>query len=150
KPLLDRLPCEGHYFNAPIVHKRLIPAGPDHAQVAASSGIAEYFDALDAHHGGANVTGRAERVRRLVRSGENELLVDLLGYLGARRDLRVLGPLDMQSRAPTVSFVPRSIDPQDLHDRLAARGINCGAGHFYAVRLFEALGEDPARGALRL
>ena len=150
RALLDRLPCEGHYFNAPIVHKRLVPAGPDHAQVAAASGIAEYFDALDAHHGGGDDAGRAERVRRLVRSAENEILVDLLAYLGARRDVRVLGPLGLQGRAPTVSFVPRNVEPQDLHDRLAARGINCGAGHFYAVRLFEALGEDPARGALRL
>ena len=150
KPLLDRLPCEGHYFNAALVHKRLVPAGPDHAQVAAASGIAEYFDALDAHHDGGDAGGRPERVRRLLRAAESELLAPLLRHLPARRDLRVLGPLDAHDRAPTVSFVPRSIAPQDLHDRLAARGILCAAGHFYAVRLLEALGEDPARGALRL
>jgi selenocysteine lyase/cysteine desulfurase len=50
--LLERLPNEGHYFLAQYPRKRLVPAGPDHAQVAAARGIAEYFDAFDAHHGG--------------------------------------------------------------------------------------------------
>ncbi|HYC08605.1 MAG TPA: aminotransferase class V-fold PLP-dependent enzyme, partial [Steroidobacteraceae bacterium] len=70
--LLERLANQGHYFNEADGAKRLVPAGPDHAQVAAARGIAEYFDALDAHHGapaGASDT-RAERVRQLLRGAE--------------------------------------------------------------------------------
>src|SRR5579864_6461091 len=79
-PLLQRLGNEGHYFNAGEGSKRLVPAGPDHAQVAAARGIAEYFDALDAHHGGAAAntaatrSARAERVRQLMRAAELPLL----------------------------------------------------------------------------
>ena len=50
KPLLEALGNQGHYFNAAYPRKRLVPAGPDHAQVAAARGIAEYFDAPDVHH----------------------------------------------------------------------------------------------------
>src|SRR6516164_6029016 len=110
--LLERLGNEGHYFNAGEPSKRLVPAGPDHAQVAAARGIAEYFDALDAHHGrgpGGSVASvpaaRAARVRTLLRGAEQPLLATLLEYLGTRRDVRVLGPSVPEQRAATVSFV---------------------------------------------
>ena len=39
--LLESLGNEGHYFNGAYMRKRLVPAGPDHAQVAAAGGIAD-------------------------------------------------------------------------------------------------------------
>lgn len=42
------LPSQGHFFNGDILYKRFTPAGPDHAQVAASAGMADYFEALSA------------------------------------------------------------------------------------------------------
>src|SRR4029077_17413181 len=59
--LLDRLGNEGHSSNEADGRPRLVPAGPDHAQVAAARGIAEYFDALDAHHGTAARASEAAR-----------------------------------------------------------------------------------------
>ena len=47
--LVHQLPNQGHEFNE-IAIKRLTPAGPDHAQVAAIAGIIDYFEQLDAHH----------------------------------------------------------------------------------------------------
>jgi selenocysteine lyase/cysteine desulfurase len=155
--LLGRLRNEGHYFNDAEVSKRLVPAGPDHAQVAAARGIAEYFDALDAHHAGAPAgaaspapAARAERVRQMLRSAELPLLATLLDYLRARRDLRVLGPVSAPQRAATVSFVPATLEPAEIVSALAARGFMAGNGNFYAVRLLEAMGVSPARGAVRL
>ena len=82
-PLLQRLGNEGHYFNAGEPAKRLVPAGPDHAQVAAARGIAEYFDALDAHHARScrrPGCARACRARaQLLRAAELPLLTTLLG-----------------------------------------------------------------------
>jgi hypothetical protein len=49
RALAERLPNQGHYFNAGLRLKRLVPAGPDHAQIAACAGIADYVDALHAH-----------------------------------------------------------------------------------------------------
>ena len=158
--LLDRLGNEGHYFNAGEPSKRLVPAGPDHAQVAAARGIAEYFDALDAHHGAAGapaassaadaVRARAARVRTLLRGAEVPLLATLLEYLRTRRDVRVLGPQVAEQRAATVSFVTETIEPVEMVRSLARRGFMAGNGNYYAVRVLEAMNVNPDRGAVRL
>ncbi len=154
--LIDRLGNEGHYFNAGEKAKRLVPAGPDHAQVAAARGIAEYFDALDAHHAAgvgpvaAPRAQRAARVRALLRAAEVPLLATLLEYLRTRRDVRILGPSTPEQRAATVSFVPANIGPRDMVRALAERGFMAGNGNFYAVRVLEGMNVDPDRGAVRL
>ncbi len=150
QPLLDRLGNEAHYFNGAYTRKRLVPAGPDHAQIAAARGVAEYFDALDAHHGGGAVAGRPQRVRQLLREAELPLLARVLDYLSGRKEVRLLGPADASQRAATIACVPLRKVPADLIPALARHGIMAAAGHFYAVRLLEALGVDPQRGVLRL
>ena len=154
RQVADRLGNEGHYFNAHDVFKRLAPAGPDHAQIAASRGIAEYFDALDTHHhcgsGDRSAVSKAQRVRELLHSAELPLLTTLLEHLRSRGDIRLLGPVQAQGRAATVSFVPKSLEPREIATRLARQGFMVGYGNFYAVRLLEAMGVDPARGAVRL
>lgn len=148
--IIERLANEGHYFNADALLKRLVPAGPDHAQIAASRGIAEYFDALDAHHHPhAPAAGRAARVRALLGSSEKPLLGRLLDFLRGHPDVRLLGPADPAVRAPTVAFAPRRVGPGEVARRLAGRGFMAAHGNFYAVRLLEALGVDPAQGAVR-
>lgn len=149
--LLQRLPNEGHFFNEGLLRKRLLPAGPDHAQIAAARGIAEYFDALDSHHhAGAAAPDRPGRVRRLLRGAELALLPSLLDYLAGRRDVRLIGPAQAGERAATVAFLPLRQEPGALVRALAARGVMAASGHFYALRLLQALGLDPARGVVRL
>lgn len=149
--LVQRLPNEGHFFNEGVLRKRLLPAGPDHAQIAAARGIAEYFDALDAHHhAGATLSSRPGRVRQLLRGAELALLEQLLDYLAQRKNLRLIGPSVAGERAATVSFVPLKQEPDALVRALAARGVMAASGHFYALRLLQALGLDPARGVVRL
>lgn len=150
RPLLERLGNEGHYFNASQPSKRLTPAGPDHAQIAAAQGIAEYFDALDRHHGGDDPARSPQRVRDLLRAAEGPLLAELLRYLKGRKGLRVLGPTDSAQRAATVSFLPDTIDPAEVVRQLAELGFMAGNGNFYAVRLLQAMGVDSARGAVRV
>ncbi len=148
--IIERLANEGHYFNADAPLKRLVPAGPDHAQIAASRGIAEYFDTLDAHHHPhAPAAGRAARVRALLGSSEKPLLTRLLDFLRSHPDVRLLGPADPVVRAPTVAFVPGRVAPSEVARRLAERGFMAAHGNFYAVRLLEALGVDPAQGVVR-
>jgi selenocysteine lyase/cysteine desulfurase len=155
--LLEKLGNEGHFFNAGEPSKRLVPAGPDHAQVAAARGIAEYFDALDTHHGegggasgGAGSAARAARVRALLRGAEVPLLAMLLEYLATRRDIRLLGPSVAEQRAATVSFVTETIEPREMVQALARHGFMAGNGNFYAVRVLEAMNVNPDRGAVRL
>ena len=150
RSLLEHLGNEGHYFNASVASKRLVPAGPDHAQIAAARGITEYFDALDRHHGGTDPLGSPRRVRELLRVAEIPLLSALLSYLQNRKGLRMLGPTNFTERAATVAFVPDLRDPAEVVRLLAERGFMAGNGGFYAVRLLEAMGVDPRRGVVRL
>jgi selenocysteine lyase/cysteine desulfurase len=146
-----RLPNQGHWFNGDVLWKRFTPAGPDHAQVAASAGIADYFDALHDHHFGAepDARKRAARVHDLMRAQEVAICQPLLDFLGDRNDLRLLGPAGAARRAPTVAVdLGRPAEP--VAAALAAAGINCWAGDFYAGRPLAAMGIDPDRGVLRM
>jgi selenocysteine lyase/cysteine desulfurase len=144
------LPGQGHFFNHGVLYKRHTPAGPDHAQIAACAGIADYIDALAARHG---VTGdaaaRNRGVHDLMRAQEVAVIQPLLDYLAGRNDLRLLGPRTAAARAPTVAVeLDRPAEP--VSEELGRNGIACWAGDFYAVRPLEALGIDLQKGVLRL
>ncbi|MEM9144967.1 MAG: aminotransferase class V-fold PLP-dependent enzyme [Pseudomonadota bacterium] len=147
------LPVEGHGFNAGAIDKRLVPAGPDHAQVAALAGIADYFDALDQHHfadsATADPTKRQARIGRQMRAQEEALAAPLLDWIRGRNDLRLLGPADAARRAPTVAVL-HARPGEALAADLARHRIMAGGGGFYAPRVIRAMGGDPEHGVLRL
>ncbi|WP_145105513.1 aminotransferase class V-fold PLP-dependent enzyme [Cereibacter sediminicola] len=173
----ELLPAQGHWFNAGTLYKRFTPAGPDHAQVAACAGLADYIDALADHHmagshrGGPEAGGalplerghegpraaglraspveRAREVHRLMREHEIRLLRPLLDQLARRNDVRLLGPSEAGLRAPTVAL---ALDrpAEQVATALAAHGIMASGGDFYAARPLEAMGVDRALGVLRV
>jgi selenocysteine lyase/cysteine desulfurase len=144
------LPAQCHYFNAGSLYKRFTPAGPDHAQIAACAGMADYIDALAAHHGiSGDAAARNRGVHGLMRAQEVAVIAPLVDYLAARNDLRLIGPRDAAQRAPTVAVaLDRAAEP--VSEALGARGIACWAGDFYAVRPLQAMGVDLERGVLRM
>ncbi len=155
--LMAELPNQSHFFNAEIPDKRLNPAGPDHAQVAAAGAVLDYVQSLHVAHGGAaddDLRSACARVSSLWRDHEDVLTGRLLDALRERNDLRVLGPERVGAvpgqRFPTVAISPHAIDPDELAHRLVARGVQTSAGHFYAVRVLEGMGIDPDRGVVRL
>jgi selenocysteine lyase/cysteine desulfurase len=144
------LPGQGHFFNHDTLYKRHTPAGPDHAQIAACAGMADYIDALAAHHG---VTGdpaaRNRGVHDLMRRQEETVIQPLLDFLGSRNDLRLIGPRRAAARAPTVAVeLDRAAEP--VSEELGRNGIACWAGDFYAVRPLAALGINRGKGVLRM
>lgn len=145
------LPAQGHGFNAGYPTKRLTPAGPDHAQIAACAGIADYIDALHAHHCAPDAApaGRNRAVHDLMRAAEIERAQPLLDYLASRNDLRLIGPRDAALRAPTIA-VDLGRPAEAVAAELAPHGINAGGSHFYAVRPLAAMGVDTEKGVLRL
>lgn len=149
--LAQLLPNQGHYFNAASLYKRFTPAGPDHAQVAACAGIADYIDLLADHHSlaAALPAERGEAVHNLMRRQEETLLQPLLDYLGTHKSVRLLGPTDARLRAPTVALACAA-PAEALAARLAGYGIMAGGGDFYALRALEALGVDMEKAVLRL
>jgi selenocysteine lyase/cysteine desulfurase len=84
-----------------------------------------------------------------MRAQEVALLRPLLDYLWQKNNVRLIGPADPELRAPTVAVAlqePGAV----VAERLAKHKIMAGGGHFYAWRLLEAVGIDPAHGVLRL
>lgn len=149
--LADRLPNQGHHFNAGVRTARFTPAGPDHAQIAACAGIADYLDDLASHHGGADLApvARGTLVHDLMRAHEINLLQPVLDWAAARNDVRLLGPRQAAGRAPTVALHCARPGEEIARD-LAEHGVMAGGGSFYASRPLQALGIDPDRGVLRL
>lgn len=151
RALGEKLPNQAHYFNADCLYKRFTPAGPDHAQIAASAGMADYIDALYAHHdgGGADARERGIYVHDLMRAHEIKLLQPLLDYLGDKNSVRLLGPREATKKASTVAVALQQRG-EDAAAKLAKLDIMAGGGDFYGVRCLEAQGIDPDHGVLRV
>ena len=152
RSLGEKLPNQGHYFNAKYLSKRFTPAGPDHAQIAACAGIADYIDTLYTHHGGtssASPTERGEFVHDLMRAHETQIMPPLLEWAASKNSVRLLGPTEAELRAPTVALDIKQ-SPKKVAKELALKGVMAGSGDFYAVRALEAHGIDTNKGVLRL
>lgn len=144
------LPGQAHFFNHGVLYKRHTPAGPDHAQIAACAGMADYIDALAARHGiGGDAAARNRGVHDLMRAQEVAVIQPLLDYLAGRNDVRLLGPREALRRAPTVAVELTQV-AEPVSEELGRNGIACWAGDFYAVRPLEALGIDREKGVLRM
>ncbi len=151
RALGEKLPNQGHFFNGDVLYKRFTPAGPDHAQIAACAGMADYLESLYSRHhkDRRDAAERAAAVHDLMRAHEARLLQPLLDYLGSKNSIRLLGPKTAAQRAPTVAVeLPGPGD--DAAAALARHGVNAAGGDFYAVRPLRAMGVDPAKGVLRL
>ncbi len=150
RELGEMLPNQGHWFNGDALYKRFTPAGPDHAQVAASAGMADYYDSLAEHHG---ITGdpatRTAGVHDLMRAQETALLQPVLDYLADKNSVRLIGPREASEKAPTVAVeLPGS--GEEAARALAGHGIMAGGGDFYGSRPLRAMGVDLDKGVLRL
>jgi selenocysteine lyase/cysteine desulfurase len=148
--LASELPNQGHFFNDTQPRKRLVPAGPDHAQVAASAGVADYLERV-AEIAGDKVEGANpfRKAHAAMRAQEIALLEPLMEFLRGRNNIRLIGPADATSRAPTIALGVNGL-AIEAADRLSRHKIMASGGHFYAYRLLEALGLNPGHGVLRL
>ncbi|WP_170445579.1 aminotransferase class V-fold PLP-dependent enzyme [Ruegeria arenilitoris] len=151
RTLGELLPNQGHFFNGDVLYKRFTPAGPDHAQIAASAGMADYVEQLCDHHGGpsSGASARGAFVHDLMRAHEVELLQPLLDALKDRNAMRLIGPFDAERRAPTVALAVNR-NAESVAADLSKHGIMAGGGDFYAVRPLTAMGVDLGQGVLRV
>jgi selenocysteine lyase/cysteine desulfurase len=146
-----KLPNQGHYFNADSLYKRFTPAGPDHAQVAACAGMADYVDEVYQHHFTDKVAPaeRCQMVHDLFRDYEVSLTQPILYYLTTKNSAELIGPTSAEGRAPTIA-VKLQIPGEEAAKKMASFGVMAGGGDFYAVRPLKALSIEPEHGVLRL
>jgi len=151
RTLGELLPNQGHFFNEDVLYKRFTPAGPDHAQIAANAGMADYVEQLCDHHGGPSLgaSARGAFVHDLMRAHEVELLQPVLDALKDRNAVRLIGPSDAERRAPTVALAVNR-NAESVAADLSKHGIMAGGGDFYAVRPLTAMGVDLGQGVLRV
>ncbi|MFN3207879.1 MAG: aminotransferase class V-fold PLP-dependent enzyme [Roseovarius sp.] len=150
RELSQMLPNQAHWFNADSLYKRFTPAGPDHAQVAACAGMADYYDELARHHGiEGDAAARTAGVHDLMRDHETGLLQPVLDYLAEKNTVRLIGPRDAASKAPTVA-VELAGPGADMAAKLADHKIMAGGGDFYGARPLQSMGIDLDKGVLRL
>lgn len=153
RALAEALPSQAHFFKSDAIPGRFTPAGPDHAQVAAVNGVVDYFESVAVHHAGNDeensVTAQAELVRTLFHRAESDLLPALLEFLSRHPRVHLIGSSRPDERAPTVAFTVEGLSSGEVARALARLEIGVGHGNFYAYRLMQALGIDPAEGVVR-
>ena len=152
KDLILQMENQSHFFKEGISRSMLTPAGPDHAQIGAASGILDYFDAVYEHHFDeeANPVQRNKAVNKLFREHENELLASLLAFLKSRSDIRIVGPDSATDRLPIVSIIPRNKTIAEVYAKLTESKLMLGSGDFYAVRPLMDMGIPLSPGVLRI
>ena len=155
--LLDELPNQAHFFSAGSPDKRLNPAGPDHAQVAACGAVLDYVRDFHRAHGGAptdSLRTACAQASALWRAHEDALSIQLLNELSHSRAVQVIGPASLDAatghRCPTIAFTTITQEPSVVAQKLVEQGVQTSSGHYYAVRVLNGIGIDPERGVVRL
>ena len=150
KAVLDELPNQGHFFNN-VTRKKMVPAGPDHAQIAAAAGVAQYLDDLDAHHypDPASAPEKGRLLKALFHRHESQLMARLLDWLRQRDDIDIVGPDDPASRVSTVSVIPKKKSVDEVYAALTAKKLMVGQGSFYGVRPLAGMNIPVSPGVIR-
>ena len=152
KELIGKLENQSHFFKEGITRSMLTPAGPDHAQIAAASGILDYFDAVYKHHFDekAEPAQKNRALTKLFNDHEKVLLERLLDFLKSRDDVQIIGPDDVELRAATVSIIPKNRTLDQVYATLVKHKIMLGKGDFYAVRPLMDMDIPRKPGVLRI
>lgn len=144
-----------HYFvGEQATSAKLNPAGPQHELIASLAGIADYFEAVAAHHvpePANDLNGRFKQVFGLFADHEERLARRFVDYLRSERRIRLLGRDEwmQDARCPTFSFVVEGWNSADVCRAVEADEVAIRHGDFYARRLVEAVGLDPEDGVVR-
>ena len=149
---MDQLAPQCHFFNINNPWSRLDAAGPDHALIAALSGIGDFFQTLYDHHFGhsdKSLNYKASKVSSIMNQHELSLCKILLEALN-QLPLRIIGKSSITGREANISLISSTHSSSLLASLLAKKGIAAKNGHFYAYRVLKALGIDPNDGVLRL
>ncbi|MEL4456385.1 aminotransferase class V-fold PLP-dependent enzyme [Lutimonas vermicola] len=152
KELILKMENQSHFFKEGITRSMLTPAGPDHAQIAAASGILDYFDAVYQHHFNEEATPakRNIAINKLFQEHEKELLERLLEFLRSRDDIQIVGPDHAEDREPIVSIIPKNKNIKKVYASLTDQKLMLGMGNFYAHRPLIDMNIPRDPGVLRI
>lgn len=154
RDLHESLAPQSHEFLAHLPNKRYNPAGPQHAQVAASAGVIDYFEGLMAHHGISEptLTAGLDALHQVIAAHEAQLAAPIVDYLHQSPDVQLLGKGHVRDgdRAPTIAFRPRVKSSAEVASAMQAEAVGAEHGDFYAGRVLDGMGIDRRAGVVRL
>ena len=152
RELNEMVANQSHYFNSGYARKRINPAGPDHAQVASAQGVADYFDAVYAHHFDEEVDSaeKGRRLHKLFRDTESVHIATIFDYLKQRNDVTIVGPSDVATHAATLSVTLHDKSPAFVAREMAEHDVGVAHGDFYGVRPLLGMGIPLDPGVLRI
>ena len=152
KDLIGNMENQSHFFKEGNTKSILTPAGPDHAQIAAASGVLDYFDAVYEHHFNieAKPSDKGKAINKLFLDHETALLEHLLKFLKSHDGIRIVGTDTVKDRAPIVSFIPISKNIKRVYANLTKHKLMLGIGHFYAVRPLMEMDVPTQPGVIRI
>lgn len=151
--LLKKIPRWTHFFfdEDQIPEKLELGSGGFEA-IAGLGGLEKYFRAVGMNPGGP-IRGVMSGVYEDIVIHETRLTRNFLTYLAGKPRVQVIGkadPRNVEDRLPVVSFVVEDSDPEEIVLEIDKASIGMRWGHFYAVRLLDALGLLQYKGVLRV
>jgi selenocysteine lyase/cysteine desulfurase len=107
---------------------------------------------LAQHHGLPRDADPIDQAFALIQQHEGDLNQRLLSFLHSRPRVRIIGrqTADPAERVSTISFVVEGLSSDQIPPQLDTHRIGIRYGHFYALRLIEALGLLPNQGVVRV
>jgi cysteine desulfurase family protein (TIGR01976 family) len=154
RELLLSLPSLNHFFIGPaVIPYKLQPGNVNYELSYGCIGIHEYLrDTGTALGAEGSARQRMQLAFDAFARHEDALAERLLGWLRARRAVRIIGRATAKDgrRVPTVSFVVAGVQSQSVVRHVDAHGIGIRFGDFYAPRLIEALGLQSQGGVVRV
>lgn len=143
-----------HYFiGKDVMPYKLQPGNVNYELSYGAVGIKDYLLSI-ADNLGATGTPR-ERMQAAFNAfdaHEQELSLSLLTYLKNRDDVEIIGATDLQDgrRLPTISFIVKDRQSQDVVEAIDTYGIGIRFGDFYAKRLITQLNLVEKGGVIRV
>ena len=160
--LLRSLPGLGFFFidEADVPYK-FQPGNVNYELSYGVLGILDYLDEVAASVGhvadvplpsGLRDRGAVEAAFEAFADHEAVLGGRLLDFLASKKNVQVVGAAsnEVSVRVPIVSFVVDGTDSSTVVEAVDPHGIGIRFGHFYSVRLIEALGHSGTDGVVRV
>lgn len=148
------LPSLNHYFiGKDVMPYKLQPGNVNYELSYGSVGIMDYLLTIADDLG---VTGTPREKMQAAFDAfdkhEQELSLSLLEYLNSRDDIEITGASDLQDgrRLPTISFIVKNRQSQEIVEAIDPYGIGIRFGDFYAKRLIKQLGLVEKGGVIRV
>ena len=144
-----------HFIPDDNIAYKFLPGGPNHEFAAGCVGIADYFDALHAHHRlepANSFHARLRQVYQLIMAHEVRLAEKVESFLKRKPGVRIVGrkPSSDGRLAPVIAFHVPGKSSAEIVAKLNAHQIAIGHSDFWAARLIKALGLTAEDGVVRI